>query len=43
MIRNTFVGFFISEDIDRFGIDYLLQELPSDQNIFPKIAEKRKL
>lgn len=34
---------FFLEDIDRFGIDYLLQKIPCDQNIFPKIAEKRKL
>ena len=34
---------FFLEDIDRLGIDYLRQNLPSDHRTFPMIAEKRKL
>ena len=41
MIENML--YFFSENIDRFGIDYLLQKLPSDQKKFPNIAKKRKL
>ena len=41
MIENMFLCY--SEDIDRLGIGYLLQNLPCDQKTFPMIAKKRKL
>ena len=41
MIENML--YFFSENIERFGINYLLQRLPSDQKKFPNIAKKRKL
>lgn len=31
-----------SEKIDELGIDYLLQQLPSDKKIYPMIAKERK-
>ncbi|XP_078321960.1 uncharacterized protein LOC111112093 isoform X3 [Crassostrea virginica] len=33
----------IQEDIDKLGIDYLRQNLPSDHGTFPMIAEKLKI
>nr|XP_022322696.1 uncharacterized protein LOC111124124 [Crassostrea virginica] len=32
----------IEADIDEYGIDYLLEQLPNNQNLFPIIAKKRK-
>ena len=42
-LRRKNIFYFFLEDIDRLGIDYLRQNLPSDDGIFPMIAEKRKL
>nr|XP_022305989.1 uncharacterized protein LOC111112631 isoform X1 [Crassostrea virginica] len=41
--ESILLGTEVNEDIDRLGIDYLRQNLPSDHRTFPMIAEKLKI